>query len=235
MKKFAFIAPMFVLGFLTYWGFAWFCSEWRLSNGPIRTLVGIIDAIGEPAFCNLAIFGSVGFPIYIVVYSVVLRKKLQLGGISEETSRDLSGIRGWLLLPAIGLVLFPIGLLRSMAQVYSIGMLYWGDMIDKPAFRYLREHDQFMVVCEVILLLFCVFSALRFFCRKRAAPRLMIALMIASLLYFIVKIIVFASCGPNYDVHVPAMIVSLVVRIILVSVGIAYFRRSRRVKATFVL
>lgn len=77
MKKFAFIAPMFVLGFLTYWGFAWFCTDWNISNAPIRTLVGIIHAIGEPAFCKLAIIGSIGFPIYIVLYFAVLRKKLQ--------------------------------------------------------------------------------------------------------------------------------------------------------------
>ena len=76
MKKFAFIAPTFLLGFLTYWGFAWFCADWDISNAPIRTLFGIVNAIGEPAFCNLAIVGSIGFPIYIVLYFGVLRKKV---------------------------------------------------------------------------------------------------------------------------------------------------------------
>ncbi len=77
MKKIATIVPMFVLGILAYWGFAWFCTDWGISNAPIRTLVGVIDAIGEPAFCNLAIIGSIGFPLYMVVYFVVLRKKFK--------------------------------------------------------------------------------------------------------------------------------------------------------------
>ena len=77
MKKLALIAPMFLLGFLTYWGFAWFCIDWEISRAPIRTLVGIIDAIGESTFCSLAIIGSIGFPIYTVLYFTVLKKKLQ--------------------------------------------------------------------------------------------------------------------------------------------------------------
>jgi hypothetical protein len=75
VKKILMIIPIIVLGFLTYWGFAWFCTDWSISNAPIRTLVGIIDAIGEPAFCMLAVVGSIAFPIYLVLYLVILRKK----------------------------------------------------------------------------------------------------------------------------------------------------------------
>ena len=48
MKKLAFIAPMFVLGFLTYWGVTWFCADWGISNAPIRTLVGIMPSESQP-------------------------------------------------------------------------------------------------------------------------------------------------------------------------------------------
>lgn len=75
MKNIALIVPIIIFGFFTYWGFAWFCTDWNISNAPIHSLDWIIDTIGEPAFCNLAVAGSVVFPIYFFVYFRFLRKK----------------------------------------------------------------------------------------------------------------------------------------------------------------
>lgn len=79
MKKFALISPIFILGFLTFWGFAWFCHDWNISDVPLGILyrMRIGSIVSEVAFCNLAIFGSIAFPIYIILYLVVLRKKLR--------------------------------------------------------------------------------------------------------------------------------------------------------------
>ena len=84
MKKLGFIALMLVLGFFTYWGFAWFCADWDITYAPIRTLSDVTNAIGETAFCNIAIIGSIGFPIYIVLYFAVLRKKFQKPPNNDE-------------------------------------------------------------------------------------------------------------------------------------------------------
>lgn len=76
MRKAALISPILIFAFLGYWGFAWFCSDWNVSHAPIRTLRDIMYTIGEETFCILAIFGSLAFPLYTVLYLTVLRKKL---------------------------------------------------------------------------------------------------------------------------------------------------------------
>ena len=54
MRKIIMILPVFLFAFFTYCGFAWFCTDCGISDGPIRSLAGFIDVIGEPFFCNLA-------------------------------------------------------------------------------------------------------------------------------------------------------------------------------------
>lgn len=74
MNRKAMIVPLLVLGFMAYWGFAWFCSDFSISNAPMRSVLWVDHLIGEPAFCILGIVGSIGFPVYLVVCILVLRK-----------------------------------------------------------------------------------------------------------------------------------------------------------------
>jgi hypothetical protein len=82
LKKFAFITPIFIFGLFTFWGLAWFCHDWNISDIPLGivyrsfqiTRIGSI--LSEAVFCMLAIIGSIAFPIYIILYFTILRKKL---------------------------------------------------------------------------------------------------------------------------------------------------------------
>lgn len=80
MMKLALIAPMFVFGFMAYWGFAWFCADHHISMTPIRGLLDLMDTLGEPAFCILAIVGSIAFPLYTVLYFTVRRLSAKTTG-----------------------------------------------------------------------------------------------------------------------------------------------------------
>jgi len=148
----------------------------------------------------------------------------------EMTS--IRGIRGWLILPAIGFLFSPIGFIQSMAQLDSlVRQGGWDGIFDAM----IKTEDALMRNCEIILLLFSVFTAVWFFRKKRRAPSLVITLMCTSLLYSIIKIFVFASRSSRYEDLVPTMLVILVLQIITVSIWIPYFRKSKRVKSTFIL
>jgi hypothetical protein len=149
----------------------------------------------------------------------------------EKQATTVNGIRGWLILPAIGFFLSPITLMQSLAQLDSlVRQGGWNGIFDK----WLRTEDAAMRNTEIILFLFCIFTAVWFFRKNRAAPKLVIALMCTSLIYYIIKIFVFASWSSRYEDLVPTMLVTLVFQVITISVWVQYFRKSKRVKATFV-
>jgi len=134
-----------------------------------------------------------------------------------------AGIGGWLVLPAIGLIVGPL------VTAWFIFVDF--KLIDSPTASEPGIYN--MLVGEILLnsgvLLFQGYVAIVFFRRKRAAPKLMIALYLLGIIVTIVDCLMVASAleqTPNVaDAVRPA---------VQAAIWIPYFLLSRRVKATFI-
>src|SRR5690349_8981139 len=98
------------------------------------------------------------------------------GGESKDVDSTASpgprGIGGWLILPAIGIVLYPIPPLAAVAELAEIlGQLPSGTLL--YGFIWVE------VIVNVALAAFGVKVAFDFFRKKRQAPANYIALMVA--------------------------------------------------------
>ena len=136
----------------------------------------------------------------------------------------LAGIGGWLLLPAMGFVLGLIG--QSVALAMSLGLC--------PRVMAAGYGGAFtlQLIVQGVMLAFLIYAAVRFFGRKRDAPAATIALLILGLATSALLLLVeLGSAAPELAVETGK---SMVVQALNAAIWIPYFRRSRRVKATFV-
>ena len=115
----------------------------------------------------------------------------------------IHGFAGWLLLPAIGLVLSPLRNIWLLANVYDLSGFY--------AFS----------VLGIGFIAFQVFVAVVFFMKKPYAPKLMIALLLTNLALALLAAIISGAGEETAGA------------LVLAAVWIPYFLVSKRVKATF--
>jgi len=148
---------------------------------------------------------------------------------TDQTDRSLVGIRGWLILPAIGLALSPI--VAVITLITSLGSI--GKMIDRGYGLYSVLH----LLTYVGILVYLCFTAHTFFQKRKNAPqnviRLLITLVVASVILFLIGLAVIGA-------HDGLIILSLlrsnnfIAQGIAAAIWIPYFKISKRVKATFV-
>lgn len=146
-------------------------------------------------------------------------------GQSLSIEQEPVGIRGWLILPAIGLVLSlavtPIGIVAGLVTMDGEYVAYSG-----PA---LLANAGFYIYLWV--------AAVRFFKKLSSAPRtliqFMVARVVASIALFVLGIVV---VGLDNELVVIRLLRAnnFIAQGIAASIWIPYFRVSKRVKATFV-
>ena len=134
------------------------------------------------------------------------------------------GIRGWLVLPAIGMVLGPILGLVSV----STGLVYF-EGVEALGYGGLYASE---LVVEFLFTAFMVYVAVQFFRKKREAPRLIITLLVAQLGVGVLLIAVESAAGA--DIFVAESAKSLVRGAIAAAIWIPYFKVSKQVAVTFV-
>lgn len=148
---------------------------------------------------------------------------------SHPSSVDpkLVGIRGWLIIPAIGLVVGPILSVVSLIALFSM-------------YSRLRRYDDgtalvIDLAVGIGLTLFSVYAAIQFFKKKRTAPSVIVTLILVSigaspLEYVVLTQILLSS---NYEMR-NEILKQLILQAIKAAIFIPYFLMSKRVKATFV-
>ncbi len=133
-------------------------------------------------------------------------------------------IGGWLVLPAIGLVLGPIisvvSLIAAMALFSDVEASGYGGIY------------QLELLVQLGLLAFLIYAAMRFFGKKSNAPSTIITLLIASLVASAGLLVIELSAGAEEFAIESGK--QLVRDVIWAAIWIPYFRVSKRVKATFV-
>jgi hypothetical protein len=146
---------------------------------------------------------------------------------SSETSPDklVAGIGGWLILPAIGIVLSPIIL---------VGLV----ILDWPTFDLVAsgtDIHNFLIFEALGTMAFAGFAsyvAIKFFQKKSTAPNLFIAYILGSLIFFILYDLIAASffSVPFFDTGTAWRLFR---DIISAGIWVSYFNMSRRVRNTF--
>lgn len=139
--------------------------------------------------------------------------------------RTLVGIRGWLLLPAIGLVLSliiaPIGLIASFAQMTDDYAAY-----TVPA-----------ILVNAGLYVYLWVAAVRFFKKRSEAPQTMIHFLVARIIASVALFVLgLAVLGADDALKIVVLLRAnnFVAQGIAAAIWIPYFKVSKRVKVTFV-
>ena len=135
------------------------------------------------------------------------------------------GIIGWLAFLAIGIVLGPIFKAYEVSKLVKL-------MLELPTEHPFRGGVHLLFVLALGITLYAVGVAVMFFRKKRAAPRLLIGLMVAQICYVVCAalLIMLAWKVPLRSQDVTFNAINIVVGV----AWIAYLLRSERVRNTFV-
>jgi hypothetical protein len=147
----------------------------------------------------------------------------------QAKDEKLVGIRGWLILPAIGFVLGT--LIRVSTLIVDIGAYSTG-MYSDVARAGIDEIYTLEFIISLSLTGLLIYATILFLKKKKNAPKVIIALHIAS----IVALYVFLVFELDIEAKMFAVeiVIQLVNSVIAAVIWIPYFVVSKRVKATFV-
>ncbi len=145
-------------------------------------------------------------------------------GTAATADSRLVGIRGWLLLPAIGFVIGPLG---ELVNVFTLLKL-------SSEFERARAGTELLVITllKIGMLIYMIAVAVAFFRKRKGAPSSCMRLLLAQVVVSVVEAVIAQHAGA-------LGLVQLQIRVFLLSVlqaviWIPYFKWSKRVKATFV-
>jgi len=144
--------------------------------------------------------------------------------ISSTGTNALYGIRGWLIIPAIGLILAPL----KSAIMLVLGLLILKtvqpDLLSKSLLWFNGLIDIAMILATIIV-------AVLFFSRRRVAVKAIIALLTASIVANIFQLMINTIL---FNEILDASVKSVLHACVFAAIWIPYFIRSKRVKNTFV-
>jgi len=150
-----------------------------------------------------------------------------------------AGIGGWLLLPALGLVLTPLrmsyGIYKDLWPVFSEG--YW-EVLTTPTSEAYHPYWAALIIFEMagnaVLIAITLVALYFFFSKSRHTPRVMVVWLGAILAFtatdFFVADLIPAVAEQKDDQSVK----ELGRAVVGAAIWIPYFLVSKRVKATFV-
>lgn len=149
---------------------------------------------------------------------------------SANREQKFEGIRGWLLFPAISMLTTPLVLIGFIHINFKMinNSLIKEVFVEHPEFRAAMISQTSIVSMQLV---FVIYIAFLFFKRKRTLPSMIIAFLTIHLLIVIANLswifTIFKEINyPEYS--------GLTGAIFMTAVGIPYFMKSKRVKATFV-
>jgi len=171
-------------------------------------------------------------------YSVgVDRNKEVLKGETENS--DLEGIKGWLILIGIGLVISPFKLLISMGKLYmpyfEPGVLESLTAEGSPSFiPYFKILFFSESIYNSLLIVFSFYLIYLFFSKSKIFPKAYIACMLVSLFFIpfdaLISSLVLTNIEP-FDIDTAKEFGQVLIQAVI---WIPYLLNSKRVKFTFI-
>lgn len=160
------------------------------------------------------------------------------GQTGREAEKSYSKIGGWLILCAVGLVLFPIQSLFSLVTELFPAVLSdnWA-ALRSPTNSGYHSLWAALVMAELIgsigFFIFSIILVIFFFRRHHWVPKMVIFFMVANILfvgadYFIINFFLIRTSSVNVDTTV-----NFVRTVVAGAIWIPYFMFSKRVEKTF--
>ncbi len=145
----------------------------------------------------------------------------------REPTGIAAGLGGWLILPAIHLIISPIQL--AMVIVQDLSALAKRTPVVVPV--------TLELVVQLLHLAFCLFAAVQFFRRKRSAPVTMVVFYVLNIVSAFISAALGAWVLSELHTTNPQDTTALDIgrNVISSLIWIAYFLSSTRVRATFVV
>jgi len=173
------------------------------------------------------------FAVPFLIWRTSRRKKSLSGNSSAAES--LKGLRGWLYLVAIGVVLGPFMYLAKWLLMYNqfLGVAEFKFLLDQFGFQYVALLGFVMLGGVVIIVISFILIRL-FFLQSAKFPAWYVNLMLASVFLVSIDFAGFAILFPNEQLFTPDDIVDIGKTLLAAAIWIPYMLRSKRVKLTFV-
>lgn len=150
-----------------------------------------------------------------------------------EVDPRLAGIGGWLLIPAIGM---PIGVVLGGISLllFTIGVIGFGPELDPPFVFYVAVR----YLVELLLYIWFVVIVIKFFQKRAEFPRIIITFLWTQFGLMLACFVLGWITLPIPESDAALIILLLENNFLAAALGAAiwipYFKRSKRVKATFV-
>jgi|SRR5690625_350723 len=161
--------------------------------------------------------------------------------MTENITADANfeGLRGWLILVGLGVVLSPlimaITILPTYSHIFSSGL--WSAVATQTSKAYNPAFAALLIVeltVNCALIVAWVFAAYLFFSKKKAFPKVFIGIVAFSLLFIIVDVCTVKALLPTVHIFDSNTMGQFVRSLIVALIWIPYMLISRRVQATFV-
>lgn len=156
-----------------------------------------------------------------------------------NNTEDLNGLRGWLILVGIGLVLAPInGLIitgEMLVQLMEGGV--WGAMTSIDSKTYTPFWGELVVgefIFNTLMLLVSIYLAYLFFTKHFFFPKIFIIFSITSLVAIPLDAWLITKVFPHISLLREEVIFEIIRTTIVCAIWIPYMLVSKRVNATFV-
>jgi len=154
----------------------------------------------------------------------------------EPVDEKLSGLGGWLILPALGLVLTPIRLLFEMRDyIYVFSLKSWNQVLATDG---ISPWFQEIAITELILnsamILFGLVLVVEFFQKRHTLPKLYIAVTAFSVAYLLIDMYLAGVIKEGENLYTDNDRVEVMRAMFGALIWIWYFSVSRRVRSTFV-
>lgn len=145
----------------------------------------------------------------------------------EAAEKALTGIAGWLIFPALGLILRPF--------FYGVDLWVWQVSLPESKREAVASLVSFKGVADVVCIVAGLLVAIFFFGKRRPAPKLMIGLLLLQLAVSIVEYLVADSTGWIAPSYMEGLAAGAGLAALVCMIWIPYFMSSKRVRRTFVL
>ena len=157
--------------------------------------------------------------------------------MTEE--KKLEGIRGWLILIAIGIIVSPLRILILVIPLYAdIFKNGAWDLLTTPGNEAYHPLWSLIIMGEIainaIFIIGWITIAFFFFLKKRIFPKLYIGMLLFTLTFIVLDAYAIKAVLPDDPVFDPDTLKELIRTLGASLVWIPYMLISKRVKATFV-
>ena len=157
----------------------------------------------------------------------------------KTNKNKLEGIRGWLLLVALLIIITPIRIMITIITTYpgmfSLGI--WDALTTQGSEAYSPLWAPILgmeMLLNCILVLFWLYVGYQFFTKRRIFPTWYIGVSVFSLLFVLADAFSINLALQGDTVFYPGMKMEIVRSLIMVAIWVPYMLISKRVKATFI-